>query len=292
LLATAAVSCFAFERLPHLEDEVAYLFQAKTMALGRLTVPSPPHPYAVLTPWKGASLFARYDIPLYSNIRSSNTPPPDSIRSDSWLYLDRDYSFDHLMMDQVFPLWKNTFGRVSAGYLERMYAGAGGEILTFFRGGDLALGMEGDWVRKREPGTQFCLMNGDYHTLLGNLYYRFPGIDVTVQAQYGRFLAGDRGWEFFLTRQYETGVRFGFWYSMTDTGNLTGYNRGYNDKGVFLSIPARMFMTHDSALRYDYAVAPWTRDVAAAPFHWQNLFGIGSGLRPAEFREHLERLRK
>jgi hypothetical protein len=40
-LATAAVSFFAFERLPHLEDEVAYLFQAKTLALGRLTVPSP-----------------------------------------------------------------------------------------------------------------------------------------------------------------------------------------------------------------------------------------------------------
>jgi 4-amino-4-deoxy-L-arabinose transferase-like glycosyltransferase len=39
--ATAAVAYLAFERLPHLEDEVAYLFQAKTMALGRLTVPSP-----------------------------------------------------------------------------------------------------------------------------------------------------------------------------------------------------------------------------------------------------------
>jgi 4-amino-4-deoxy-L-arabinose transferase-like glycosyltransferase len=41
LLSTAAVAFFAFERLPHLEDEVAYLYQAKTLALGRLTVPSP-----------------------------------------------------------------------------------------------------------------------------------------------------------------------------------------------------------------------------------------------------------
>ena len=51
LLATAAVAFFAFERLPHLEDEVAYLFQAKTMALGRLTVPSPPHPESFWTPF-------------------------------------------------------------------------------------------------------------------------------------------------------------------------------------------------------------------------------------------------
>jgi hypothetical protein len=50
-LVTAAAAYFAFERLPHLEDEVAYLFQAKTMALGRLTVPSPSYPDAFWTPF-------------------------------------------------------------------------------------------------------------------------------------------------------------------------------------------------------------------------------------------------
>ena len=51
LLATSAVAYFAFERLPHLEDEVAYLFQAKTMALGRLTVPSPDRPGSFWMPF-------------------------------------------------------------------------------------------------------------------------------------------------------------------------------------------------------------------------------------------------
>lgn len=51
LVATAAVAYFAFERLPHLEDEVAYLFQAKTMAIGRLTVPSPSSPDSFWTPF-------------------------------------------------------------------------------------------------------------------------------------------------------------------------------------------------------------------------------------------------
>lgn len=50
-LATGAVARFAFERLPHLEDEVAYLFQAKTMALGHLTVPSPAHPGSFWVPF-------------------------------------------------------------------------------------------------------------------------------------------------------------------------------------------------------------------------------------------------
>jgi 4-amino-4-deoxy-L-arabinose transferase-like glycosyltransferase len=51
LLATAAFAAFAFERLPHLEDEVAYLFQARTMAMGRLTVPSPAEPDSFWTPF-------------------------------------------------------------------------------------------------------------------------------------------------------------------------------------------------------------------------------------------------
>jgi 4-amino-4-deoxy-L-arabinose transferase-like glycosyltransferase len=51
LVSTAAVAYLAFERLPHLEDEVAYLFQAKTMALGRLTVPSPRYPGSFWTPF-------------------------------------------------------------------------------------------------------------------------------------------------------------------------------------------------------------------------------------------------
>ncbi len=50
-LGAACVAFFAFERLPHLEDEVAYLFQAKTLALGRLTVPSPAQPDSFWTPF-------------------------------------------------------------------------------------------------------------------------------------------------------------------------------------------------------------------------------------------------
>ncbi|MBZ0287821.1 MAG: hypothetical protein K8I30_09420, partial [Anaerolineae bacterium] len=38
---SALVSRTVFEHLPHLEDEVAYLFQAKTYAGGELVVPTP-----------------------------------------------------------------------------------------------------------------------------------------------------------------------------------------------------------------------------------------------------------
>ena len=38
---TAAVSLRPFERLPHLEDEIAYLYQAKIFAGGQLVIPTP-----------------------------------------------------------------------------------------------------------------------------------------------------------------------------------------------------------------------------------------------------------
>ncbi len=249
-----------------------------------------PHMESVL--WKGAAAIARYDIPFYSNIRSSNVPLPDAVRSDSWLYLDRDYSFDRLLLDQVFRLSKRTFVRISGGYLENMYAGAGGEVLMFLGKGGFALGVEADWVKKREPGTQFELLDVEAHTLLGNIYYRIPKTDITFQAQYGRFLAGDKGWMFYASREYSTGARAGFWYSYTDTDDFTGFNRDYHNKGIFLSLPASMFFTHDSTERYDYAFSPWTRDVGASVYHWSDLFRFGSDLMPVEAEKDLEDIRK
>ncbi len=40
--ASAALGWYAFEHLPHVQDEVAYLMQAKMFAAGQLTVPAPP----------------------------------------------------------------------------------------------------------------------------------------------------------------------------------------------------------------------------------------------------------
>jgi len=148
-----------------------------------------------------------------------------------------------------------------------MYGGIGGELLAFIGDGRLALGIESDWVKKRKPETQFELMDLECHTVLGNAYYSIPEIDVTLHAQYGKFLAGDRGWLFNVSREYDTGVVVGFWYSFTDTDDLTGFNRGYHEKGVFLNLPARMFMNRDSTMRYYYSLSPWTRDVAATGHH-------------------------
>jgi 4-amino-4-deoxy-L-arabinose transferase-like glycosyltransferase len=44
LLITAAAATLLLRRIPHVQDSVTYLFQAQTLALGRLSVPPPPLP--------------------------------------------------------------------------------------------------------------------------------------------------------------------------------------------------------------------------------------------------------
>jgi 4-amino-4-deoxy-L-arabinose transferase-like glycosyltransferase len=51
ILVTALVSLGVFERIPHVEDEAAYWFQAQVFAQGQLAAPTPPHRLAFWSPF-------------------------------------------------------------------------------------------------------------------------------------------------------------------------------------------------------------------------------------------------
>lgn len=50
-IVSAVVTQRVFEAIPHIEDEVAYVWQAKALLEGKLTVPSPVHPRSNLVPF-------------------------------------------------------------------------------------------------------------------------------------------------------------------------------------------------------------------------------------------------
>ena len=65
------------------------------------------------------------------------------------------------------------------------------------------------------------------------------------------------------------------WYSFTDTEVFKDpNNRGYHDKGIGVAIPMRLFEGTDSISAYNYALSPWTRDVAQDIDRYQNLFDV------------------
>jgi hypothetical protein len=50
-LASAIVTQRVFEGIPHIEDEIAYVWQARALAEGHLTIASPPNPHSYLVPF-------------------------------------------------------------------------------------------------------------------------------------------------------------------------------------------------------------------------------------------------
>ena len=158
--------------------------------------------------------------------------------------------------------------------------------------GRLAFGIEGDWARKRKPGALFDLEDLRANTLLGNLYYSVPSMSMMLQAQYGKFLAEDVGWRFTVSREYDTGAVLGAWYTITDTSHLTGFNRDYNDKGIFVSLPVEMFKTISDTRRFQYLASPWTRDVGQTVRHTSEVYGTTIGLMPFRFRHFIEEMKK
>ncbi len=68
----ALLSLGIFERVPHVEDEAAYLFQAQVFAQGRVSVPTPPSPESYWSPFVldyGGQRFSKYP-PGYSLLLS------------------------------------------------------------------------------------------------------------------------------------------------------------------------------------------------------------------------------
>ncbi len=63
--AAATASETVFERLPHLEDEFALLWEASVMAQGAITLPSPPEPSSILVPF----------VVDYQGLRFGKYPP-------------------------------------------------------------------------------------------------------------------------------------------------------------------------------------------------------------------------
>ncbi len=65
LFAAALVANEVFENIPHLEDEIAYVWQAKVMARGEVTLPTPEHSRSFLVPFVvdyGGKRFGKYPL--------------------------------------------------------------------------------------------------------------------------------------------------------------------------------------------------------------------------------------
>jgi len=209
--------------------------------------------------WLGASASILVFDTFGDIDRESDSVLPH-VRSDVAHYLKEGrYGFDSLQTSYYFKLGREVYGRATAGYLEEMFAGAGGEVLYRPFRQRWAIGLNLWAVQQREYERLFALR--DYQTITGHatFYYETPWNDISLRFHVGRYLARDYGYTFEAVRTFRTGIQVGAWFTITNV-SAEQFGEGSFDKGIMIRIPMEWTLPFSSRSVFDLSLRPIQRD--------------------------------
>ncbi len=210
--------------------------------------------------------------------------PPDiatglqPVRSDVDIYdAKADPALESLMLSKYAYLGHDVYGRVSVGYLERMFGGVSAEVLYKPVDRRWAVGAEMNYVAQRSTNgglglakyseikgqTQLDPAGDVYKVATGHIsgYYAFPQ-GYNVQLDVGRYLAGDVGATLSLDREFQNGWRVGAFATKTDVSEAD-FGSGSFDKGITLEIPFAWGTGAPSRKTAKTTIRPFGRDGGA-----------------------------
>jgi hypothetical protein len=160
------------------------------------------------------------------------------VRSNQNLYDQAsDVWLQRLTIDHFGKMSDNLYTRVSAGYLEDMFAGVSGEVLWKPVESRFALGAELNHVFQRDNDRLFGFDDYDYEVTTGHVsaYYAMQnGFDL--QLDMGRYLAGDWGVTVGIDRRFGNGWSIGAFATLTDVP-FYAFGEGSFDKGIRFTVP-------------------------------------------------------
>lgn len=172
----------------------------------------------------------------------------------------------------------DVYGRVSLGYLERMFGGVSTEVLWKPTGSRWALGAELNYVKQRSPDQHFSFTlpatlyetdtgpkagPSSYSTVSGHIsaYYEI-GQGFHAQLDIGKYLAGDIGATFSLDREFANGWRVGAFATKTNVSSAD-FGSGSFDKGIKVVIPLNWGLGTPSRNTTPITLRPFRRDGGA-----------------------------
>jgi Exopolysaccharide biosynthesis protein YbjH len=193
--------------------------------------------------------------------RGSNSVLPH-VRSDTVEYDKfQGVALENLTLSAQTRLAPDLYGRLTLGYLERMYGGVSGEVLWKPVNSRLALGVEANYVAQRNFEQDLGFK--DYRIATGHVsaYYDF-GNGYLGQVDVGRYLAGDVGTTLTLDRQFPNGWRLGAFATFTNV-SAERFGEGSFDKGIRLTAPLSWITGQVSRWSFNTTIRPLTRDGGA-----------------------------
>ena len=257
------------------------------------------HPRVYVSPWKNSQLTSELEFTLLNEF-DEPTPrlgEPEPTRTDLLLY-ERESKprISVLAFDQHWTLPYNILGRFSVGIFESAYAGVGGEIFRYFKDGRFGLGLETEFVYKRDPEDNFKLHDAitkTYETYYLNLYGQlWPSQGLEAGLKIGQFLAKDFGIRAELRRSFKY-FTIGAWYTSTNTDHLESpLSKGNEEKGVFIRIPFSLFTDRDQRGNLYYSFSSFLRDPGQSVRQPSLLYPMDPYNSVSHTKEHLEDMRK
>jgi membrane-associated phospholipid phosphatase len=188
----------------------------------------------------------------------------------------------NLQLTHVRQISENQYVSVYGGLLESMYAGVGGEWLYRPWRSPVAFGVDLNHVRQRGFRQDFALRDYSVTTGHATVYWDtgWNGVNVTVQA--GRYLAGDLGATFTVSRRFANGFTVGAWATRTNV-SAAQFGEGSFDKGIFVSVPFDAFLPSRTPFWGNLAWTPLTRDGGARLGRSISLHGLTDARDPRAF---------
>ncbi|ETX29677.1 YjbH domain-containing protein [Roseivivax isoporae] len=197
------------------------------------------------------------------------TPGVPAVRTNYTLYArEADTAVDYLTLSHYAHPVEDFYTRVTAGYLERQYAGISTEVLWKPVDSRLGLGGEVNFIRQRDYDGGFGLrdnetITGEIPEVNGHLsaYYDI-GWGFHGQVDVGRYLAGDYGATVSIDREFDNGWRVGAFATFTEL-SADEFGEGSFDKGIRVTLPLNWAIGSANRRAETVVIKPITRDGGA-----------------------------
>lgn len=189
--------------------------------------------------------------------RLSNSVLP-RVRTDGTLYAQAGTTLNNLFVSRQWRAGRDLYARMTLGYLEWMYGGLSTELLWKPVTSRLGLGVEANYVVKRDYDQRLGFQNYSVFTGHASAYYDFGG-GYQGQLDVGRYLAGDLGATFTVDRVFDNGWEVGAFFTLTDV-SAADFGEGSFDKGIRFQIPLSWFLGKPGRQTIGTTIRPIQRD--------------------------------
>ena len=195
---------------------------------------------------------------------AADSPYLPHVRTDTIKYLQNrsDIYLNTLELNKISKIANGHYLKFSTGMYEMMFGGHGFEYLWKPFTSNFSYGLSFYQVKQRDFKQRLGF--GDYKVTTGhsNFIYFHPESGLMIDLSVGKYLAGDKGYTFNVSRRYKSGFKMGAYFTRTNISKLE-YGEGSFDKGFYFEIPLNIFDSSADKGSSSFLIQPLTRDGGA-----------------------------